>query len=250
MIRPAKRARTIALLVLMGLAAGSHARRPADEPGDFDYYAVALSWSPSFCATRNDPEQCAIGRRLGFVLHGLWPQYERGYPESCSTEKLPRQVLDRFSALFPSQWLAEHEWKKHGTCSGLDPAGYFALSGKLRSQVRSRAFSSSRRRPCACLTTNSSRPSSPPIPNSSSIRYCRSARQAGVICAKSMSATTSAAPRAAAAQARSSVRTAAAGKKPSCFKTCADQIGVSSPFENTGGQHEHPDGADVTRQAR
>jgi ribonuclease T2 len=119
----------------MGLAAGAHARRPADEPGDFDYYAVALSWSPSFCATRNDPEQCAPGRRLGFVLHGLWPQYERGYPESCSTEKLPRQVLDRFSALFPSPWLAEHEWKKHGTCSGLDPAGYFALSGKLRNQV-------------------------------------------------------------------------------------------------------------------
>jgi ribonuclease T2 len=115
-------------------SSGAQARKQS-EPGRFDYYAVALSWSPSYCATRNDPDQCAIGRRHGFVLHGLWPQHERGYPESCSTEKLPAQVRDRYSSLFPSQRLAEHEWRKHGTCSGLDPAGYFALSGKLRSQV-------------------------------------------------------------------------------------------------------------------
>lgn len=127
--------RTILLVALMSLAASAQARRTADEPGDFDYYAVALSWSPSYCATRNDPDQCAVGRRLGFVLHGLWPQYERGYPENCSTEKLPRHVKDKYSALFPSERLAEHEWKKHGSCSGLDPAGYFTLSGKLKSQV-------------------------------------------------------------------------------------------------------------------
>jgi ribonuclease T2 len=128
-------ARNLLLLALMSLAAGTHARKPADQPGNFDYYAVALSWSPSYCATRNDPDQCASGRRLGFVLHGLWPQYERGYPETCSSEKLPAHVKDQFGALFPSARLAEHEWKKHGTCSGLDPAGYFALSGKLKSQV-------------------------------------------------------------------------------------------------------------------
>lgn len=123
------------ILALACLCASADARRRADAPGDFDYYAVALSWSPSYCATRNDPEQCAIGRRLGFVLHGLWPQHERGYPESCSNEQLSPQVRDRFSALFPSERLAEHEWRKHGTCSGLDPAGYFALSGKLKNQV-------------------------------------------------------------------------------------------------------------------
>ena len=128
-------AKTLLLVALLSLAASAQARRPAGEPGDFDYYAVALSWSPSYCATRNDPDQCAVGRRLGFVLHGLWPQYERGYPENCSTEKLPRHVKDKYSALFPSERLAEHEWKKHGSCSGLDPAGYFTLSGKLKSQV-------------------------------------------------------------------------------------------------------------------
>lgn len=127
--------KTLLLVALLSLAATSQARRSADEPGKFDYYAVALSWSPSYCATRNDPDQCATGRRLGFVLHGLWPQYERGYPENCSTEKLPRHVKDQYSALFPSERLAEHEWKKHGSCSGLDPAGYFMLSGKLKNQV-------------------------------------------------------------------------------------------------------------------
>ena len=52
--------------------------RDAGEPGRFDYYAVALSWSPAFCATHDDPNQCASGRQAGFVLHGLWPQYEQG----------------------------------------------------------------------------------------------------------------------------------------------------------------------------
>ena len=127
--------RTLAFLALATLCAASQARRPAGEPGRFDYYAVALSWSPSYCATRNDPDQCAVGRRLGFVLHGLWPQYERGYPESCSTEKLTPQVRHQYSGLFPSERLADHEWKKHGTCSGLDPAAYFTLSGKLKNQV-------------------------------------------------------------------------------------------------------------------
>ncbi len=127
--------RTIAFLALATLCAASQAKRPAGEPGRFDYYAVALSWSPSYCATRNDPDQCAVGARLGFVLHGLWPQYERGYPESCSTEKLTPHVRKQYSGLFPSERLAEHEWKKHGTCSGLDPAAYFTLSGKLKNQV-------------------------------------------------------------------------------------------------------------------
>lgn len=123
------------LAAAMLLAPGAHAKRPRGEPGQFDYYAVALSWSPSYCATRNDPEQCATGRQLGFVLHGLWPQYENGYPENCSTERVPGHVREKYVSLFPSARLADHEWRKHGSCSGLDPAGYFMLSGKLKNQV-------------------------------------------------------------------------------------------------------------------
>src|ERR1044071_584072 len=58
------------------------------EPGKFDFYVLALSWSPSFCEAsrernpnRNDP-QCGA-RPYAFVVHGLWPQYERGFPSNC-----------------------------------------------------------------------------------------------------------------------------------------------------------------------
>ena len=121
-------------------APDADARRRADEargqPGIFDYYTLALSWSPSYCATRRDPNQCAPGRQLGFVLHGLWPQYERGYPQNCSRETIAPAVRARYLNLFPSEKLMEHEWRKHGTCSGLDANGYFALSAKYKEQVR------------------------------------------------------------------------------------------------------------------
>ncbi len=134
----------IVILALMGFACAAQAeRRPQreraqtqdGEPGQFDYYAVALSWSPTFCAKRNDPGQCASGRQLGFVLHGLWPQYANGYPQSCSTAPLPAAVRAKYAPLFPSPGLIGHEWPKHGTCSGLEPAAYFELSAKLKGQV-------------------------------------------------------------------------------------------------------------------
>jgi ribonuclease T2 len=124
--------------MLTALGAGAQAPRhghATGEPGRFDYYAVALSWSPSFCATHDDPNQCASGRQSGFVMHGLWPQYERGYPEECSTERLAPQDRARYASLFPSPKMINHEWQKHGTCSGLSPAAYFDLSARLRSQV-------------------------------------------------------------------------------------------------------------------
>ncbi|WP_426110331.1 ribonuclease T2 family protein [Massilia sp. PWRC2] len=130
-------------LLLTALACGAPAygakhggERSEGEPGRFDYYAVALSWSPAFCATHDDPRQCAPGRQAGFVLHGLWPQYQRGYPQSCSNEPLSDADAARYSALYPSPTLIEHEWRKHGTCSGLPPPAYFALSARLVEQLR------------------------------------------------------------------------------------------------------------------
>jgi ribonuclease T2 len=128
------------LAALMFAALGASAQpfrhgRDAGEPGRFDYYAVALSWSPAFCATHDDPNQCAPGRQAGFVLHGLWPQYEKGYPQACSTEPLQARERDKYAALYPSAGMIEHEWRKHGTCSGLNPAAYFELSARLRGQL-------------------------------------------------------------------------------------------------------------------
>ena len=108
-----------------------------DQAGQFDFYVLALSWSPDYCATSggNDAQQCSIGKKLGFVLHGLWPQYDKGYPSNCSTQKLPKDVKAEFPALYPSQQLYDHEWEKHGTCSGLTPEQYLALSKSMKDSV-------------------------------------------------------------------------------------------------------------------
>ncbi|MGM3304794.1 ribonuclease T2 family protein [Anabaena sp. WFMT] len=106
-------------------------------PGKFDFYVLTLSWSPDYCAKNGnrDPQQCKPGKKYGFVLHGLWPQYQKGYPANCSTEKLPPLVKDKFRGLFPSDKLYNHEWEKHGTCSGKKPIEYLTLSKQLKYSV-------------------------------------------------------------------------------------------------------------------
>jgi ribonuclease T2 len=98
--------------------------------GNFDFYVLALSWSPSFCALEGREkgrEQCD-GPAKGFVLHGLWPQYERGFPSNCehSFRNAPNSVIQQIRGLFPEEGLARHQWRKHGTCSGQTPTAYFA----------------------------------------------------------------------------------------------------------------------------
>ncbi|WP_298426879.1 ribonuclease T2 [Rhodoblastus sp.] len=98
--------------------------------GDFDFYVLALSWSPSFCAmggAARSPAQCASGANPGFVVHGLWPQNDYGYPRQCPGNGfLPFSVLSSLGDLYPDQGLARHEWRQHGLCSGKPPSGYFA----------------------------------------------------------------------------------------------------------------------------
>jgi ribonuclease T2 len=113
------------------------------EPGKFDFYLLALSWSPSFCeASRergfnrtNDP-QCGP-RPYAFVVHGLWPQYERGFPQNCQVPapRLPRTVAESMLDLMPSPRLVFHEWDNHGTCSGLSFTQYFDTVRKARAAV-------------------------------------------------------------------------------------------------------------------
>jgi ribonuclease T2 len=104
---------------------------------DFDYFVMALSWSPDYCATTgsNDEQQCSIGKKLTFVLHGLWPQNTKGYPSNCSDEKLPSNLKNEFAGLYPSDSLFDHEWEKHGTCTGLSAEQYLALSKQLKSSI-------------------------------------------------------------------------------------------------------------------
>jgi ribonuclease T2 len=106
-------------------------------PGKFDYFVLSLSWSPDYCATtgQNDAQQCSIGKKLGFVLHGLWPQNKVGYPANCSNEKLTADAKAKFPNLYPSTTLYDHEWEKHGTCSGLPAEKYLALSKRIKESV-------------------------------------------------------------------------------------------------------------------
>lgn len=117
-------------LVFMSLFWAMPIRAQADEPGDFDYYVMALSWSPNWCAltgdARHDP-QCDPGRHLTFTLHGLWPQYEQGYPSDCfaQTADPSRQDSARMADIMGGAGLAFYEWKKHGRCSGLTARDYY-----------------------------------------------------------------------------------------------------------------------------
>ncbi len=106
-------------------------RGPSAATGNFDFYVLSLSWSSGFCATNDragGKGQCDIGSNLGFVVHGLWPQFERGFPSDCDPSARPptRTALDAAKGLFPDEGLARYEWRKHGACSGKSAADYFA----------------------------------------------------------------------------------------------------------------------------
>ena len=129
-IKSASRFVWIAALSCSLLAARPHKRKPASASGNFDYYLLALSWAPDFCAQPNVPKndrECGSGRRVGFVVHGLWPQGESGRgPERCgSASPVAQDIVQRMLAYIPSEGLIQHEWTNHGTCSGLSAAQYF-----------------------------------------------------------------------------------------------------------------------------
>jgi len=95
--------------------------------GDFDFYVLAMSWSPTFCEddTRNS-SQCNGRRPYGFVAHGLWPQYEKGWPENCNVSaRVSDRTVNEMLPIMPAKGLIFHQWKKHGTCSGMQPDAYF-----------------------------------------------------------------------------------------------------------------------------
>ena len=105
----------------------------ADQPGNFDYYVLAVTWLPSFCQGRS--EQVCAKNTNHFVVHGLWPQRENGWPEFCASASNHSDLrgIEKAQDLFSSKHAAFHEWYKHGTCSGLDLAAYFDLTRKAYS---------------------------------------------------------------------------------------------------------------------
>lgn len=128
-----------AALLALVLAAGL-ARAEGERAGDFAYYVLSLSWSAGWCArtgdARDDP-QCDSGRGLTFVLHGLWPQEETGWPSYCRTgERDPtRGETAAMADIMGGAGLAFYQWKKHGRCSGLSPQDYYATARRAFDRI-------------------------------------------------------------------------------------------------------------------
>ena len=107
-------------------------------PGQFDFYVLALTWSAEFCQRHQSAsQQCVGNKNLGFVVHGLWPQYYNGYPLYCRNEAtLSTNALKKARDYFPTERLARYEWRKHGVCSGKTPNAYLEDVSRARKLVK------------------------------------------------------------------------------------------------------------------
>ncbi len=132
----------LALLLTPQAAMAQDSRQ--NTPGQFDFYVLSLSWSPSFCAGAAERGtspatanvQCGP-RPYSFVVHGLWPQYDDGFPEYCQipVPRLDRGIVSSMLDLMPAPRLIFNEWDRHGTCSGQSPRAYFETVRKARAAV-------------------------------------------------------------------------------------------------------------------
>lgn len=142
---------TLAAICLALLVAGT--ARADGVAGRFDYYVLSLSWSPSYCAEEGRADkspQCSGTRPYAFVLHGLWPQYEKGWPDTCRTEGRPwvaNELIRSMLDIMPARGLVIHQYRKHGTCSGLEPNAYFATARSAFERIRIPARYRSPQRP-------------------------------------------------------------------------------------------------------
>jgi ribonuclease T2 len=135
---------SLAIFVAAFTGVASAQDRRQNAPGEFDFYVLSLSWSPSFCEEASErgnsgrsQAQCG-GRPFSFVVHGLWPQYERGFPEYCErpSPRLERNIMTSMLDLMPAPGLIFNEWDKHGTCSGLGARAYFEAIRKARAAIK------------------------------------------------------------------------------------------------------------------
>src|SRR5207248_3566868 len=101
---------SLALLALSVSTVSAQDHRQ-NAPGEFDFYVLSLSWSPSYCEEASErgrngrSQQIQCGERpFSFVVHGLWPQYERGFPDYCQrpSPRLDRNIVSSMLDLMPA----------------------------------------------------------------------------------------------------------------------------------------------------
>merc|ERR1719502_1474299 len=122
----------------------STSKIPTSGGGEGDYYVLAYIWEAESCYGSNSYPGCEDPQSYWekyFVVHGLWPQYMKGgYPSNCDDEPFSEDAveavgMDTMIEMWPNVQDAEgsddytdfwdHEWTKHGTCSGLNQTVYF-----------------------------------------------------------------------------------------------------------------------------
>jgi ribonuclease T2 len=115
-------------------------RHTGKSDGRFDYYILSLSWAPNYCAghPKDHSIECRAGRQANFVLHGLWPEANRGsMPTNCSpASPVASSTARHMLQYYPSRGLIQHEWSTHGTCSGLSAGDYFSKVEQAFNAVR------------------------------------------------------------------------------------------------------------------
>lgn len=133
----------LAAVLMIACVVFARPRRSRSEASSsFDYYVLALSWAPEFCAqpgvAAGNPAECAQSRTTGFVVHGLWPEMNSGRgPENCgSAGRVPKSIVDFVIRYMPSRNLIQHEWATHGVCTGLNAQDYFSAVITARSAVQ------------------------------------------------------------------------------------------------------------------
>lgn len=124
--------------------------------GKFDFLVYAVSWDPGFCAIHKNFTENCVNK---FKVHGVWPYYKtdgrdniRNYhPSNCynspgchsfkvcninlkTIKKIQKNKI--LSRLYPNNiGLFTHEWKKHGTCSGLTQFQYFKQALRYKNAI-------------------------------------------------------------------------------------------------------------------
>jgi ribonuclease T2 len=131
---------TVGLLLVLLMSGGRMSAGRKTAAAKFDYFLLALAWAPDFCASPSgvkDVQECGAGRKVGFVVHGLWPEENTGRgPESCgASSPVAQSIVQLMLAYIPSPSLIQHEWASHGSCTGMSPADFFAAIRRTRDSV-------------------------------------------------------------------------------------------------------------------
>lgn len=132
----------IAAAALLAGCSPSESQHPLPRGQGFDFYVLSLSWSPSYCEAEGENanrQQCGGDRDHAFVVHGLWPQFESGWPEFCDSDqpgRVPEELAREFLDILPSVGLIGHQWRKHGSCTGLSQRAYLEATRAAHERVR------------------------------------------------------------------------------------------------------------------